>query len=364
MVDKLPDRPMKGRGAVSNRSGRFETHSRVAIDDGWARHADDVDDQPPPLRTIMGVDAARSIISHNDSPDISFNASINPYRGCEHGCVYCYARPTHAYLGLSPGLDFETRLFHKPDAPELLEKELRHPRYHPQVIALGANTDPYQPAERELKLTRRILAVLAAYNHPVMIITKSALIARDIDILAPMATLGLAHVGVSLTTLDRELARKLEPRAATPPRRLQTIKALADAGIPVTVLASPMIPSLNDHELENILTAAADQGAVGATAILLRLPLEIADLFTEWAHNHVPDRASRILSLIRQSRGGALYNSAFGERMRGTGPYAALLHKRLRLTCEKLGLICGGPKARTDLFRPPPRPGDQLSLFG
>lgn len=403
MVDEIPDRPLKGRGAVSNRSGRFERHERVAVDDGWGGLHDAAartdsprtgaprtgaernapgfpdgnsfndgapdcgapdDDALPPLRTVMGVDAARSIIARNDSPDIFFNASINPYRGCEHGCVYCYARPSHAYLGLSPGLDFETRLFHKPNAPELLEKELRAPNYKPQVIALGSNTDPYQPAERELKLTRRILEVLAAFNHPVMLVTKSALVVRDVDVLAPMAAKGLAHVGVSLTTLDRDLARRLEPRAATPTRRLATVRALSDAGIPVTILASPMIPSLNDHELERLIEAGADQGAVGANAILLRLPREIADLFTEWAENHVPDRAARILSLIRQSRGGALYDSRFGERMRGTGPYAELLRQRLKRACDRLGLLPGGPNARADLFRPPPRAGDQLSLFG
>lgn len=365
MDEELPDKPIKGRGAVSNRSGRFEATARVLIDDGWGGGwSGGVDDDLPPLRTTLGVDAARSILSRNNSPDIVFDASINPYRGCEHGCVYCYARPTHAYLGLSPGLDFETKLFHKPNAVELLERELRAPRYRPQIIALGANTDPYQPVERETRLTRQILQVLAAYNNPVMVVTKSALIARDIDILAPMAAKGLAQAAISLTTLDRGLARKLEPRAASPERRLDAIRRLSAAGIPVAVLASPMIPALNDHELERLVEAAADQGAVAANAILLRLPLEIADLFSEWARAHFPDRAERIMSLIRQSRGGGLNDPRFGSRMEGTGPYAELLRRRLERVCARLGLRKGAVAARTDLFRPPPRPGDQLSLFG
>jgi DNA repair photolyase len=359
--ETIPDRAIKGRGAVSNRVGRFEAHARVKIDDGWG---DPDEDDLPPLRTVMGVDAARSILSRNQSPDIPFDASINPYRGCEHGCVYCYARPTHAYLGLSPGLDFETRLFHKPDAAQLLDKELRAPGYRPQLIALGANTDPYQPAERELGLSRRILQVLAAFNNPVMITTKSALVLRDLDILSDMATRGLAVAGISLTTLDRDLARKMEPRAMTPARRLDAIRRLSDAGVPVAVLASPMIPSLNDHELEGLVTAGADMGAVAASTTFLRLPREIADLFAEWAQAHVPDRAGRILSLVRQSRGGELYDSRFETRMQGTGPYAGLLRRRLALVSARLGLQIGPPKVNVSLFRPPPRPGDQLSLFG
>lgn len=361
MIDELPDRARKGRGAVSNRSGRFEPYSRVAIDDGWSAAEDD---DPPPLRTTLTVDTARSIINRNQSPDIPFGASLNPYRGCEHGCIYCYARPSHAYLDLSPGLDFETRLFYKPDAPTLLEKELRGKSWRPQVIALGSNTDPYQPVERGLELTRRVLAVLADFANPVMIITKSALILRDLDILSAMAERGLVQVCISLTTLDRGLARTLEPRAASPQRRLEAIGRLSDAGVPVTIMASPMIPALNDHELESLLVAGADRGAVAANTILLRLPREVADLFVEWAETHVPDRARRILSLLRQSRGGQLYDSDFSQRMTGDGPYARLLGQRFVKTCARLGLMTEPPPLNAGLFRPPPRPGDQLSLFG
>ncbi len=270
--DELPPRAIKGRGAVSNRSGRFEADLRNAVDDGWGSAWDD---DLPPLRTTLTVDTSRTIITRNTSPDVPFDRSINPYKGCEHGCIYCFARPTHAYLGLSPGLDFETRLFYKPEAPELLDRELRVRHYRPATLALGANTDPYQPVERDLKLTRRILEVLDAFRHPVGVVTKSALIARDIDILAPMAAARRVQVCLSVTTLDRDLARRMEPRAATPERRLDTIRRLTAAGIPVTVLASPMIPGLNDWELERILTAAAEAGATGANYILLRLPLEI-----------------------------------------------------------------------------------------
>ena len=361
MVDEIPDRPLKGRGAVSNRSGRFEAAARVAVDDGWGSPADP---DLPPLRTTLGVDSARSVIARNDSPDIPFDQSVNPYRGCEHGCVYCFARPSHAYLGLSPGLDFETRLFHKPEAPALLERELRAPGYRCQPLALGANTDPYQPIERELRLTRRILEVLSDFNQPVVLITKSALVARDIDLLASMAERRLARVCLSLTTLDPDLARRLEPRAATPARRIETLRRLSEAGIPTAVLTSPMIPGLTDHELERILEAAAAAGARAASYILLRLPREIADLFQEWLRAHAPDRAGRVLSLLRQSRGGALYRSEFGTRMRGEGPVADLLARRFKLACARLGL----DQRRFDgldcsRFRPPPRPGDQLALL-
>lgn len=355
----MPDIPRKGRGAISNRTPRFEARARVAIDDGW-----DGDGEPlPPLRTTVGVDAARRIIATNESPDIPFDRSINPYRGCEHGCIYCFARPTHAYYGLSPGIDFETKLFQKPDAPQLLEQELRNPRYRPAVIVLGANTDPYQPIERDLQLTRRILQVLAEFRHPVAIVTKSPLVLRDLDILAPLAAQSLAMVTLSVTTLDRTLARKMEPRAATPGRRLAAIRALGEAGVPVGVLAAPMIPALNDTELEAILAAAAEAGATSAGYTLLRLPLEIRDLFVEWLEAHFPDRAARVMSLVRNTRGGADYDSRWGLRTRGTGVYADLLATRFRLARRKLGLDKRRFDLDTDRFQPPPAKGDQLSLL-
>lgn len=360
MVDELPDIPRKGRGAVSNRSGRYEREARVAVDDGWGSWQDE---ELPPLRTTLLVDSSRSIITRNQSPDVPFDRSINVYRGCEHGCVYCFARPTHAYLGLSPGLDFETVLYHKPNAPELLDRELRARSYRVETIAMGTNTDPYQPVERELALTRRVLEVLDSFNHPVSLVTKSALILRDLDILGRMAARNLAHVCISVTTLDRELARTMEPRASTPSKRLEAIRRLADAGVPVSVMASPMIPGLTDHELEEIVGAAAAAGASGANYILVRLPLEISGLFEEWLHSHVPNRADRVLNLIRQCRGGDLYRSGFGERMRGEGPYAALLSARFKRLVTALGL--GGRWLPLDraAFRPPPRAGDQLPLF-
>ncbi len=361
MDEPLPAMPVKGRGAVSNPAGRFEAESRHAVDDGW-----DLDDDLPPLRTTVTEDTCRTVISRNDSPDLGFDRSINPYRGCEHGCVYCYARPTHAFLGLSPGLDFETRLFAKSDAPALLESELRKASYRCRTIMLGANTDPYQPVERQRTITRRILEVLAAFNHPVAIATKSALVRRDIDILAPMAAKGLAAVGVSITTLDRALARTLEPRAATPAKRLATIRALSAAGIPTHVMAAPMIPCLNDAELERILEAAAGAGAVGANYILLRLPLELKGLFTEWLETHAPGKARHVLNQLRESRDGTLYVSDFATRMRGTGVHADLLARRFRLACKRCGLenarAAGFALDRTR-FKPPPRAGDQLALF-
>ncbi|MFO0995625.1 MAG: PA0069 family radical SAM protein [Alphaproteobacteria bacterium] len=351
----------KGRGARSNASGRFEPTTRVVVDDGWERSDDD---ELPPLRTTVTVDSTRTIIARNDSPDIPFDRSINPYRGCEHGCIYCFARPSHAYLGLSPGLDFESRLFAKPDAARLLERELRAPSYRCEVMALGTNTDPYQPIERRLTVTRQILEVLSAFSHPVGIVTKSALVARDIDILAPMAKRKLARVFLSITTLDPVLARRMEPRAATPARRLETIKALADAGIPVGVMAAPMIPALNDRELESILEAAAGAGASAAGYILLRLPLEIKDLFAEWLEGHYPDRAKHVLNLVRGARGGALYDPKFGERMRGKGAYADLLANRFAVATKRLGLDRREDDALdTSQFKPPPMAGDQLSLL-
>ena len=301
MVDPLPPSPRKGRGAVGNPAGRFEPHQRQAVDDGW-----DIDDDLPPLRTTVTDEASRAVLSWNTSPDIPFDRSINPYKGCEHGCVYCYARPTHAYLGLSPGLDFETRLFAKPDAASVLARELRQPGYRCRPVMLGGNTDPYQPIERGRRITRAILEVLSDFNHPVTIATKSALVARDIDILSSMAERGLAAVGVSVTTLDRDLARKMEPRAAQPGKRLETIRRLSGAGIPTAVMAAPMIPFLNDAELESILEAAADSGAAGASYILLRLPLELKGLFTDWLQAHAPGKAKRVLNMVRESRNGML----------------------------------------------------------
>ena len=360
LMDVVPDIARKGRGAVSSRSGRFETEQRVTTDDGWGSA---FDPDLPPLRTTLSVDTTRTILARNNSPDVPFDRSINPYRGCEHGCIYCFARPTHAFLGLSPGLDFETKLFFKPDGPELLERELRAKSYKPQVIAVGANTDPYQPVEREQLLTRRILQVLARFENPVAIITKSALIARDLDILGPMAAKNLVRVCVSVTTLDRDLARKMEPRASTPPKRIETIRALKQAGVPVTVLTAPMIPALNDHELEDILIQSAAAGADSAGYVLLRLPLEIKDLFEDWLRAHFPDRAERVLSLVRQCRDGALYQNQFGMRMKGTGPYAVALAKRFQLACKRLGLNQRRLDLDTSRFRPPPANGDQLALF-
>jgi DNA repair photolyase len=365
MDEPLPSRPLKGRGAIGNPAPRFDRESRVAVDDGWQRPAVEAEEEPPPLRTSVAIDTARSIIARNDSPDIPFEQSINPYRGCEHGCVYCFARPTHAYLGLSPGLDFETRLFAKTAAPELLRAALLDPGYRCKVIALGANTDPYQPIEREYRITRRVLDVLSEFEHPVGVVTKSTLVQRDIDILAPMAAKGLASVAVSVTTLDRELARRMEPRAATPLRRLDTIRALTAAGIPVTVLASPMIPALNDHELDAILEAARQAGAVGAGYILLRLPLELTGLFQDWLEAHAPGKARHVMSLIRQARDGKTYRAEFGTRMVGTGAYAEMLRIRFETACRRLHLNerRRGLTLDTSRFRRPPQKGDQLRLL-
>jgi DNA repair photolyase len=354
-----PDRTRRGRGAVGNPTGRFERYRHEPLDDGWT----DADPRPEPLRTTVTPETCRSIITRNDSPDVPFDLSINPYRGCEHGCIYCFARPSHAYLGLSPGLDFESRIISKPDAPERLAEELRRPGYQCQVLVLGANTDPYQPADRELRITRRLLEVLLAFRHPVSLVTKGALVLRDLDLLVEMARRSLAHVSVSVTTLDRSLARAMEPRAASPERRLEVIAALKESGVPVGVLSSPMIPGLNDSELEAILEAAAGAGAKEAGYILLRLPGELRQLFTEWLEARYPGRAARVLSLIRQTREGELYRGEFGERMRGTGPYATLLRRRFEVACRKLGLGERGAELDVTRFRPPPRTGDQLPLF-
>jgi DNA repair photolyase len=361
----LAPQARKGRGAVSNRPGRYEPGERPTEDDGWGSAQADTAETPP-LRTIVQPDKSKTVIAWNESPDLGFDRSINPYRGCEHGCVYCFARPTHAYLGLSPGLDFETKLFAKHDAAAILARELAKPGYKPAPIGLGTNTDPYQPIERELGITRQILEVLDRFNHPVTIVTKSALILRDLDILARMAQRGLVDATISVTTLDPDLARKLEPRAPTPPRRLAAIEALAAAGISTGVLAAPMIPALNDQELEAILAAAAQRGAARAGYVLLRLPLEIKDLFREWLEAHVPDRAEHVLSLVRETREGKLYQSQFGTRMRGTGPYAELLRQRYRLAMRKLGLAKRGGGAiglRSDLFAVPQAERRQFELF-
>lgn len=359
-----PDQPRIGRGAISNPGGRFERLNNAAIDDGWRTTQDD--DPLPRLDTTVTFDQSKTIIARNDSPDIGFDRSINPYRGCEHGCIYCFARPTHAWLGLSPGLDFETKLFAKPNAAGLLERELTRPGYEARPIAMGTNTDPYQQSERRMKITRSILEVLAAHNHPVSIVTKSALVTRDLDLLAPMAAKGLATVGVSVTTLDAELATAMEPRAARPERRLETIKMLAAAGIPVTVMVAPVIPALTDHELEAILIRARQAGAVHASYILLRLPLELKDLFGEWLTTHRPDRKQRILNRLREMRGGELYESRFGARMRGRGNDAKLLEERFRMTCRQQGYTEDRSQLDSSRFQKPNlqeiRDG-QLNLF-
>jgi DNA repair photolyase len=348
----------RGRGAQSNRSGRYEATAREAFDDGWAS----LDDLPP-FRTEVYVEPARSIITTNDSPDISFDQSINPYRGCEHGCIYCYARPTHCYLGHSAGLDFETRLYAKSNAAELLERELARKGYVPKTIALGTNTDPYQPIERQHRITRQLLEVLERARHPVGIVTKSALVVRDADILARMAAQGLAKVAISVTTLDHRLARAMEPRATTPAKRIGAIKALSDAGIPTAVMVAPVIPALNDSEIEAILEAARAAGAREAGYVTLRLPLELKELFREWLEAECPDRARRVIALLRSMHGGQDYVSAFGLRQRGSGPYAAQIALRFRLAARRLGLGSERMSLRTDLFSPPVPKGGQLSLL-
>jgi DNA repair photolyase len=347
-----------GRGAQTNASGRYEPLARIAFDDGW-RSLDEL----PPFKTTVQVDATRKIITRNQSPDIGFDRSINPYRGCEHGCVYCFARPTHAYLGLSPGLDFESKLFVKPDAAELLEKELAAPNYEPKVIAIGTNTDPYQSIERRYQVMRRILEVLDKANHPVGIVTKSALVLRDLDILARMAERNLAKVALSVTTLDATLARTMEPRAATPMRRMETLRRLAQAGVPTTVMIAPIIPAINDMDIERILDAAKMAGVKEAGYVLLRLPLEVRDIFKEWLKANYPDRAAKVMKIIRETRGGKEYDSTWGKRMTGGGPYAWLIGRRFELACEKLGLNIRKHSLTTNQFRKPEPGSDQLSLF-
>jgi DNA repair photolyase len=351
--------PTHGRGARSNESGRYESLTREGFDDGWTP-----DDAPPSkITTSLTPEKAKSIISHNDSPDIGFSASINPYRGCEHGCVYCYARPAHAYMGLSPGLDFESHLFFKHEAAKLLDQALRKPGYVPQTIHIGGNTDPYQPQERALRITRQLIEVLSAHSHPFSVITKSALIQRDIDLIAPMASRGLARAAISITTLDRKLARSMEPRAATPEKRLDAVRRLSEAGVPVMVMFAPCIPGLNDHEMEAVLERAAQAGAKTAGYVALRLPLEIKDLFKEWLATDHPDRASRVMSLVRQIRGGKEYDAQWGSRMKGEGPIAALMAKRFAAATRRYGLDCKLGGLDLTQFKPPARAGDQNDLF-
>lgn len=347
-----------GRAAGGNPDVRFDRLTREVADDGWT-----VDDDLPVLRTQVSDEVPRRVISKNTSPDISFERSINPYRGCEHGCIYCFARPSHAYLGLSPGLDFETRLIARPDAPQVLARELRAKGYVPRTIAIGTNTDPYQPIERDRRIMRGILQVLSEFNHPVAIVTKGVLITRDIDILAPMAAKGLARVGISVTTLDNATSRAMEPRVPLPAVRLRAIRTLTEAGIDVRVMVSPVVPALTDHELEAILKAAAEAGAVAASSIVLRLPREVAGLFRDWVQAAYPDRAARIMGRVRELHGGMDYDPAFGTRMTGQGEWARLLRQRFDLAARRLGLDRRLPPLRTDLFAAPPRAGDQLSLL-
>ncbi|HXA40021.1 MAG TPA: PA0069 family radical SAM protein [Phenylobacterium sp.] len=351
---------VRGRGARTNASGRYETEAREAFDDGWTPD----DAEPEQLTTTVSPEKAKVIITRNDSPDIGFSASINPYRGCEHGCIYCYARPAHAYMGLSPGLDFESKLFFKPEAARLLERELSRPTYVPETIHIGGNTDPYQPQERRLRVTRQIIEVLSRFNHPFSVISKSGLILRDLDLLAPMAERNLVRVAISITTLDRKLARSMEPRAATPEKRLDAVRRLSEAGVPTVVMFAPSIPGLNDHEMEAVLERAAAAGARGAGYVALRLPMEIADLFQEWLATDHPDRASRVMSLVRQMRGGKTYDSQWGQRMKGQGPLADLMSRRFAVAKQRLGISGKLPPLDLGLFRVPPKAGDQIDLFG
>jgi len=358
-MDALKPIGARGRGALSNRSGRFESHVREAFDDGWTAG----DAQPAQIRETATPLKSRVIITRNDSPDVGFDRSINPYVGCSHGCIYCYARPSHAYMGLSPGLDFESRIFFKPEAGRLLAKELSKPSYAPGVIHIGGNTDPYQPQERRLRVTRQVLETLAEFQHPFSIITKSALILRDLDILGPMGKAGLARVAISVTSLDRALARAMEPRAATPEKRIAAIRGVAEAGAPVAVMFAPVIPGLNDHELEAVLQRAAEAGASGAGYVVLRLPLEIKDLFREWLEAARPDRAKRVMSLVRQMRQGRDYDSEWGKRMKGEGPIAELIGARFSAARRRFGLDRPRPPLDLSRFCVPAKAGDQLDLF-
>ncbi len=349
---------VRGRAARTNDTGRFEPYSRVAVDDGWPAEED-----PQPLRTELALETPRGIITRNTSPDIPFDRSINPYRGCEHGCIYCFARPSHAWLGLSPGLDFETRLVAKPNAAAVLRATLARPGYRPKPIAIGTNTDPYQPVEARMRIMRSILEVLSGQGHPVTIVTKGSLIERDIDILAELAGRGLAHVGISVTGLDPRLSRSMEPRAPAPARRLQVIGRLAAAGIPVRVMVAPVVPGLTDHEIEPILAEARAAGADAASWIMLRLPLEVAPLFEEWLLATRPERAKKVMGRVRDTHGGRTYDPAWGRRMTGEGVYAEMIGRRFALARRRLGFNRDLPPLRCDLFRPPSRDDRQMSLF-
>jgi DNA repair photolyase len=349
---------MRGRGARNNDKGRYEKNKVSFFDDGWETLA-----ELPPLRTTIFEEQPKTIIARNQSPDISFDRSINPYRGCEHGCVYCYARPTHAYMGLSPGLDFESKLFIKPNAAALLREELTAPNYLPRTMALGSNTDPYQPIERTYRITRQILEVLSEFNHPVGIVTKSALVLRDLDILTSMAQRGLVKVAISVTTLDGKLARAMEPRASTPAKRLEALRMLSAAGIPTVVMIGPVIPAVNDMEIEAILKAAAVAGVKEAGYTMLRLPLEVKDIFKEWLMTEMPERASKVMGLVRSVRDGKENDAAFGRRMSGTGPYAWTIGRRFQLAAERLGINAKRTTLATDLFQRPPQAGEQLTLI-
>ena len=360
-MEPIPKRLMKGRGATFNPEGRFESRTHEALDDGWGSLEEDI----APRATTVTVEHAKSILTTNDSPDIPFSQSINPYRGCEHGCVYCYARPAHAYMNLSPGLDFETKLFYKPNAAQLLDQELRKPGYTPSMISLGSNTDPYQPIERDKRVTRSVLEVLARFRHPVGIVTKGpALIERDIDVLQDLARHDLVLVALSVTTLSAELKRKLEPRTGSPQARLRTMKKLADAGIPVMVMFAPIIPFVNDAEMEAVLEAARDAGARRASYVMLRLPYEVKDLFRDWLDAHAPLKAKHVMSLVQQMRGGKDYDATYGQRFTGQGEYARLIATRFNLACKRLGLNQGRYRAHNvSHFRVPPQSGDQMSLL-
>jgi DNA repair photolyase len=348
----------RGRGAGLNPTGRFEPLRRETFDDGW-----ETLEELPPFKTDVQVEKPRTAITRNTSPDIPFDRSINPYRGCEHGCIYCFARPTHAYMGFSAGLDFESKLFAKPDAPKLLERELAKPGYKPRVIAIGTNTDPYQPIEKEWRIMRQILEVLNKAHHPVSIVTKSSMVMRDIDVLSELAGKKLVRVSLSVTTLDRSLARTMEPRASTPSRRLEAIRALAEAGIPTSVMVAPIIPALNDHEVERILDAAKAAGALEAGYVILRLPLEVSPLFRDWLLQNYPNRYRHVMSLVRSMRGGKDYDAEFGKRMKGDGPYAWQISRRFEIATKRLGLARRSIQLRDDLFVPPDGNGVQLSLL-
>ncbi|WP_246149574.1 PA0069 family radical SAM protein [Tritonibacter litoralis] len=356
-LNDLQQRRLRARGALSNTAGRFDL-DRFAVDDGRQ-----VEARADAVVTQVRQELARTAITYNKSPDLPFDRSLNPYRGCEHGCIYCFARPSHAYLGFSPGLDFETQLIARPNADAVLRDELSRPRYKVATLAIGTNTDPYQPIEGEWQIMRRCLEVLRAFNHPVAIVTKGTLIERDLDILSPMAAKGLVRVGISLTTLDPDLARRMEPRVPTPARRLATIKRLSDAGIPVRVMAAPLVPGLSDHEVEALLAAGQAAGADAATWIMLRLPREVSPLWQEWLQEHYPHRAAKVMARLREMHGGRDYDPRWGHRMRGEGHFAEMMAMRFKAACKRLRLAEKTPPLRTDLFARPPQAGDQLALF-